>query len=135
MKYIFVLGFCLAVISSSAQVYKFRAFQTHVTEPSDGGKRGNEISWDSTNILVVINLAKQKIKTYGQAEGDYSILESKSVRQADGYDWLIYSVVDEDGEKCTAKLLLFPRTDDMHVANLVVVYPKNEIIFRLRKDE
>ena len=129
MKPILFIVFISCCLTSYSQVYKFKAYQSCLSRHSD--KTIKESEWNNVDILIVINIDKKKINTYGEKEGDYDILKIESDEiMKDSTMMLTYSAIDEDGEKC--KIYTFKYKDGKRT--MVFEYPEIELAFRIRKN-
>ena len=125
----------LSSFSSHSQVYKFKAFQTCVRTPDDA-RDIEETDWNKTDILVVINIDKGKIKTFGNKQGDYDIISvDETVKNNRGDNVVPYIAVDDEGNKCRIEVTIFNDQSGKHTATMNVIYPKVNIVFRLKRDE
>jgi hypothetical protein len=139
MKRLIVLFALFGGLTSYSQVYKFKAFQTYFDE-TNGKRKVLETEWSDVNFLVVINVDKDKIDTYGKKEEHIDIVQTYApTKDANGNDFLSYTGVDDDGDKVRIEVTLFTRTeankDNPHIATLVLVYPLGSILFRLKKND
>ena len=136
MKYLFASLLCLFSYICHSQVYRLRAFSTHVAILNDNG---DEISkpdlWVESETVVVINMDKYKIHTYGQKETDIDLTDKIETRDEKDKISFDYTGVDEDGEKCRITVVVY-KTGQKHVATLIVMHinMKMAVIYRLQKD-
>ena len=134
MKQFLTFGICLLSIVSYSQVYKFKAYQTYVRE--DLSKDIDPAKWNTVDFLVVVNLTKNKINTYGNKEGDYDLIKLTDDYTTKGGDRIItYTAVDEDGEKCTIQIIRYKDADISAAATIVIQYHSGELAFRVKKDD
>ena len=137
MKILIVISAIFAFLPTKAQernqVYKFKAFQTSFYNNSSSSS--NDISWNNTDILVVINLDKNKIQIYAKKTVDLDLLESSSNEDADGNTILSYSAIDEDGIKCRVNVRIFKDQSGKHKATLIIKYSDISVAYRLMSDE
>jgi hypothetical protein len=133
MKYILIGLLCLYGFASYSQVYKFRAFQTAM---SGSDKSNSTLKWNEVNLLVVINLNKDKIQIYAKNAVDIDLLEgSKGWFDADSNAWAQYSGVDESGQKCSIQWEVYKDQTGRHTSTLILTYSDGELVYRLKKPE
>lgn len=92
--------------------------------------------WGECKQLVVINMDKLKIQVYGETETDID-LANRTDPQQDSVKYIFgFTGVDQSGEKCNVKVLVFKADGQKHVANLIILYPsmKMATIYRLKQD-
>lgn len=88
------------------------------------------------DILVVFNIDKGKINTYGEKELNFDIVKTfDKYPNANGDDIFSYTAVDEEGNKCKVMVTIFHQPENGHVATLRIIYKYGSLIFRLKKDE
>lgn len=137
MKKPHALLYLLLFIStiSFGQVYKYKAFQgahirdmSHVISDSD---------YKDMDILIVINLDKKKIKTYGQRELEMDIIDfSHPVTDKDGNQILKMKAVNQEGEDVTAIFKLFSDNTGINIASLAVIFKEGDfLIYRLKNND
>lgn len=138
MKYAFILSFLICSSNIFAQqkepqVYKFRAFQTTLLDDANQSK---EISWHDVDILVVINLDKNKVHIYAENEQDLDLLGiTDNYKDNDKNDWLIYKAVDKSGIECKVKVEIFADNSGKHIATLFIRYGDGDLVYRLKKND
>lgn len=121
------------------QVYKFKAISTKMATFNGQEYVTNETH--KVEFLVVINIDKQKINTYGKAEGDYDIIKTTSTEtKDDGSVIKQFTAIDERGEKCTVALMIYSdsrkdQDQDGCVATLGVTQGNILLVFYLKKDD
>lgn len=96
------------------------------------------MDWQDVDILVVIDMSKNKIKVFSNAEPTYDIILFKGeITNANGDREAGYTCVDEDGIKCTASLVAFVNQDEnaRHVGTLTIEYKNIVYYFRLKRDD
>lgn len=135
-----LLIFLFIPLLGTSQVYKFKAYATKVATFNGKEYVNNEVS--KVNILVVVNLDKQKIKTFGKSEGDYDLIKlQEQETQDDGSVMTTYEAVDNDGTKCLIKFNIYSdlrkrqNTEDAGIANLGICIGDALLLFYLRKDD
>ena len=136
MKYIMLGIISLYSTLSYSQVYKLKAIDSRLEEYDDKGKDTSTRDWVESGILVVVDLTKDKVKTYGEQEGDFDLIKLKN-RYTDiqGNESAIFSAIDRDGKKCEIELIAFKDKEAVNYLNLVFKYPKTSLILRLKKDD
>ena len=138
MKAIFIISGLFIACIAHAQVYKYKAFTTYFSVYDDNGnylRRDDSITVD---FLVVLNMDKRKITTYGKKEGNVDLVsEVTSKDDKRGNTWLQYDGIDDFGEKCIVQIEIFKDQSTGHKCNLFFDYPKmNEaMVFYLKKDD
>lgn len=132
--YILIIA-TIAWSQSYSQVFKFKAFETYQRNNGDM-KSVSEADWIHTDFLVVANLDKDKINTYGQTKGDFDIMKyiSNDTDEDGNTVWKL-ELLDGKAEKCTAEMTFFKNSPNFHVGTLTLYYPYEQIFFRLKKDE
>jgi hypothetical protein len=95
-KSFFILFFIFSIYWLQAQdqiqVYKFKAFQTSIYKTLL--KRADEISWDNTDILVVINIEKNKIKIFAKKNVNLDTIQTYKAQVDDnGNDQLWHDAI------------------------------------------
>jgi hypothetical protein len=141
MKNIITLLFllCGSIIkaqSDESSIYKFKAFET--TSYTKAEKTNDDLEWSKTDILVVVNLEKDKVFTYGKREKNIDLIKDKgSYTDENGDYWINYTGVDEDGDKCGVSLKIFKKSEsyNSHIATLFIEYADFKLVFRLKKDD
>jgi hypothetical protein len=135
MKLILITALFSLPLFSYSQAFKFKAFQTY-WKPATQTRPIREDDWNDADILVVINIDKYKVKTFGRKQGDYDIIKLYDpVINDNGDKVLPLDAVDEDGDKCSILLTIFKDQSNPHVATLGVFYSYGSLNFRLKKDE
>ena len=133
MKYLLAILLSLFYCAGYSQVYKFRAFQTAMTE-SD--KFNAILKWNDANLLVVINLDKDKIQIYAKNTVDIDLLGgSKGWLDADSNAWAQYDGIDESGQKCLVQWEVYKDQTGRHNSTLIITYGDGDLIYRLKKPE
>jgi hypothetical protein len=123
-------------LSSSGQVYKYKAFQFTMAVYDQNGKDTYPNKWDSTDILVVINSDKNKIKIYSKQEQDIDMVSLLSTKKDnDDNTVLVYKCVDGDGKDCRAIFNIFKDQGQIHKETLTIQYSDMAFIYRLRNDD
>jgi len=123
-------------LSSSCQVYKYKAFQFTMEVYDQNGKDTYPNKWDSTDILVVINSDKNKLKIYSKQEQDIDMVSLISNNKDENENTLlVYKCVDDDGKDCRVKIYLFKDQTQLHKETITVQYSDMAFIYRLRNDD
>lgn len=136
MKYIFTLVNLLLIFQVHSQVYKFRAFETTLSEYN--GKEYVQKEDNKTNILVVFNVPDLKVQTYGETKSDIDLTDMIDQHTDSlGGKWLMYNGVDENGKQCEIHLLVYADEQKIQLkeafGSLAIRYDKTLLIFYLRK--
>jgi hypothetical protein len=135
MKRLIVLLVLFGGLTSYAQVYKFRAFQTY-GDNSKGARTIMESDYSKVDFLVVINLDKNRINTYGEKPYQFDIVKAfEPFKNKSDDDVLKYNAVDTDGDECNLTVVIFKNQEAMHTATLIVSYPSFDVHFRLKKND
>ena len=117
--------------TSSAQVRKYRAFQTKYYRIGDSAH-----PWSDVNILVVINVDKNSIQIYSATEQNIDIIKTTQDTYKEKDHWLAFEAVDGDGTKCEIDYDIFKTPDpDGWMMNLILDYGNKYgfIIYKLRQ--
>lgn len=132
MKYTLLAAACLCGYLGYSQVYKFKAFQTAIAGPN----QNDEIKWNSSDILTVINLDKSKVNIYAKETVDMDLISDGRTRKDDEKNLYIdYDAVDQKGVKCTIEIVIFDDQIGRHKATLIIEYEDAHIIYRLKNTD
>lgn len=133
MRIALVVISLLLTHSVYSQVHKFRIFQSSAREPNKVIP-DKEIKWNEVDLLLVVNLDRQKIQVYSSVEQEYDIIkkDSEDLNEEKTF-FTTYSVVDKDGNKCELKLVVFDKSTDKHIGTLAVKYTNVELVYRFKK--
>ena len=127
-----LLGLILmtAVFAASAQVEKYKSFQTKSYNPET---ESSPAEWKDAVILIVKNLEKKKIHIYAKNETDVDILETvKTWNDDEGNSWVKYSGIDESGIKCEIQWEVFKDQTGRHTATMFLEYKNLKCIYRMQ---
>jgi hypothetical protein len=123
-------------LSSPGQVYKYKAFQFTMEVYDANGNDTYPNKWDSTDILVVVNSDKNKIKIYSKQEQDIDMVSLVSTKKDDDDNtFLVYKCVDGEGKDCRVKFYIYKDQTQVHKETLTVQYSDMAFIYRLRDDD
>lgn len=135
-----LLTLLLTPALANSQVYKFKTFLTKLAEYNGSeyiNKETNKVS-----ILVVVNLDKNKIQTYGETPGDYDLVSHSAIEtQSDGSTETSYKAIDGRGDKCNIRLVVFgpgkrkANEETGAVASLGIDYNPVLLVLYLKKDD
>ena len=135
IKIILCGAFALFASLCHAQVYKFKAFETYL-DRSKGKVSIEEADYHQVDLLVVINMDKNKICTYGDKPYQFDIVKlSNAFKNDNGDDVLPYKAVDNDGDECDINVVFFQNREAKHIATMVISYEHFDVYFRLKKDD
>lgn len=122
------------------QVYKLRAYQTKLAEWNGVDYIKKEVN--NVDILVVVNLDKDRIQTYGKVEGDFDIIQR--VRQDNDDDGGItseYKAIDQKGTKVQITLFIYGPAQRKQneqfggIGNMGVLYGDTLLLYYLKKND
>lgn len=123
----------LSINTAIGQVYKFKAFNGYVGKST---LLTSDPYWTDCNILVVVNLDKEKVQIYSKTTQEYDLVGmKKSYEDENGHHWLVYSAVDNSGNKCELDLKIFKDKAPEHFATLILLYSDCTIAYRLKKND
>lgn len=104
-KIIFVLLMCFMSLGISAQTYKYRATSMSYRYVNGYGNWTNWSDWQSTNILIVISIDRDKISIYSKELQEYDIYSSsKWEPDYQGGQTATLKAVNEEGRRCDVRL-------------------------------
>jgi len=98
----------LFTFQSSAQVTKFKSTEFATCIKNDyTGKWGAWSSFKETEVLITIDLSKERIKVFSKVEQVYDIIRyyDKTIDR-DGDETLKFQCVNEDGLKCYVRFVI-----------------------------
>lgn len=133
-KILLFLSIMLIPLMSNADVFKFKCFQDKY-KYMDGSSEG--MDWQSADVLVVIDGAKDKIKIFSHVEQNFDIIKyGNEIVNGNGDKEAYYSCVDQDGVKCSVSLVFFPYKEGArHTATLTIEYANIHYYYRLKRDD
>lgn len=121
-----------------SQVYKFRAFRVAMFPTDEDVKSNNPTTWDSVNLLIVINMDKNKVHIYAEKETDVDIVRLINTfpdKDNKEITWIFEQGVDQDGKDCKIITRLMPPQPSGYTAVLFLEYPIATYGFKLKKNE
>jgi hypothetical protein len=131
MKYLLVV--LLVPMLTNAQLSKFKAFEAY--NSNNVGKDIMDSTWEKVSILVTMDFANKKFKTYGKIWGDYDIVKiERDTLNSSGDNVATYIAIDENGKECTIFLQIFKVNTMPYAAGICIRYPKEELFFKLKGD-
>lgn len=138
MKYILLLLLCLSNYCGYSQVFRLRAFSSHLALLDE---KGDEISnkdlWAQSTDFVVINMDKQKVQVYGNKDIDIDLMSRDIPRKDSDKISFDFTGVDKNGDKCSVTVIVYTGIPETHVATLVISYAavKLAMIYRLKRSD
>ncbi len=134
MKYLLLIGLFIYSSLSYCQVYKFKAFQSKAEDYSIKNKHKE---WEDVDILIVLNLDKKKLYTYGESNAIMDLVNLKTYYDDNGDYWREYDGIDQIGRQSKIQFLIYKDQSGDHCATLFINYEEYTflIIFRLKKDD
>ena len=118
-------------ISYAGGVYKFRCFEDK--QVMKGGAKGTGMDWVKVDMLVVINTEKGQIRIFGATPMDFDIVDYNKTTESDNGDThLHYGVVDANGVRCNAEVVLYKDQSNEHIGTLIFEYANLSYFFRLK---
>jgi hypothetical protein len=132
-RILLIIPVLLCSLSSYSQVTKYKAYQKYW----DDFKLNKPVpvdNWDSASILVVMDFTRMKVRTFGQQTGDFDLLTLKNVKDLDIGKSYLYDAIDNEGDKCTIVIQIFPDQTKRCIAALKIVYDTFGVYFRLESD-
>lgn len=102
---IFVVLLLLSVCELKAQVYKYQTYCFSYKTKSDYGVWSNWSEWEDSDMLVVINLDKERFTIYSTEIQEYDIYEYEG-DEDDRYggETASFKCVDSHGLRCGVRL-------------------------------
>lgn len=139
MKYFIPLIGCLlaAFLTCDAQVVKYRCYASKLNRVDRNGNEIENPDWKKSDILVIVNLDRKKINTYGEVPGNYDLLGNVVTKIGkDNNYYFFYDAIDKDGDKCKIVIKTFAIRNDEN-CNLVigVIYPFGKLTLKLRSND
>lgn len=125
-------------IVSYAQIYKYRAFQSAMVPTDEEVRKNTSTTWDSTNILIVINRDKYKVHIYAEKETDVDIvrlIETYPDKKEKEATWIIEQGVDQEGRDCKIITKQIAAQSSAYTAVLFLEYSVATYIFKLKKND
>lgn len=93
-----------AVMVYADGVYKYQATSLAFKSQNDYGYWSDWSDWESTNVLVVINIDKDRINIYSTSPHEFDIYEyGEIVNESDGGNSFTLKCIDENGLRCTIR--------------------------------
>jgi hypothetical protein len=87
-------------------------------------------------MLVVVNLDKKKIKTYGDSAANYDIIMlNNPIKNKNNDVVLAFHTVDNDGDECDISLTVFKEHNPDHWATMRIKNEIADIVLRLKKED
>lgn len=128
----------LVGLSASAQVEKYKAFNTFFLIYDTAGAIIDTQDSISVDLLVVMNWPKSKINTYGKREGNMDLIQ-KLASKIDEYGdrYVRYEGVDQDGEKCMVQWVIYKIPFNGSDGTLSFYYPKPNVsmVYRMKRND
>ncbi|MBS1493758.1 MAG: hypothetical protein JST55_09610 [Bacteroidetes bacterium] len=123
-----IIVFCFLSIDCKAQdIIKFRAKYTSDMEYKHG--RWSEWSdWETTNILITIDIVDQRIKIFASSTNVLDIYDYET-KESSGSSVLFLYCIDDAGDKCRVR---FRYNEDEDDRELYVDYPTFTVAYALK---
>ena len=127
MKKLFLtVAFGLVSLCATAQsLLKVRAYSTTEKHTYANGIWSDWSPWRDTNILIVIDAAKERITIYSETTQTYDILSDDGESLSDRGDATrTYSCVDENGARCQIRFVKRTKTTQIYAdfSNVILCY-------------
>jgi hypothetical protein len=125
-KLILAIVLSLASLCVSAQsILKVRAYSTSEKHIYSDGSWSEWAPWRDTNILIVIDAAKDRITIYSATTQTYDILTDEGESFSDrGDKTRTYMCVDENGTRCSIRFVKRTTTTQIYADfnNIILCY-------------
>lgn len=132
MRPLLAILFTVLCLAGNAQFTKFKCYQTASFNSDEYAKDITESRFSNVNLLVTIDLHEHQVKTYGQTDGEYTLIHIlNSDTQGNGDMHVTYQAIDEHGDKCKLIISSFADKSHVNVATIVIRYSFTGLIFRL----
>ncbi len=119
-----------------AQEKKVIKFRTVYTSESDK-KYGKWTDWvddeEGKGILVVRDMDKNVVSTYGEKEKKFSVLTVRKMKDHEDYNAYEYDSVDEENARCRV-ILLYAKDETLNYNYLVIEYAYKRIRFAIERE-
>ena len=103
-----LLAFLIMLCSSltaNAEVLKLRSTEYSYKYQYDSGYWSDWSAWESTSVLIVINLSTERVVIYSKVQQEYDIYHySDKDYHSDGSEVITLSCVDADGIQCGMRI-------------------------------
>ena len=103
-----LLAFLIMLCSSltaNAEVLKLRSTEYSYKYQYDSGYWSDWSAWESTSVLIVINLSTERVTIYSELKQEYDIYNSSDTEyKSDGSEIITLSCVDADGIQCEMRI-------------------------------
>ncbi len=104
-KFLLLFAMLLSLSVVYADVYKFQSTSLAYKYLDTDGYWTDWSSWESTSVLIVINLDKDRINIYSKTPQEYDIYDYEDrTYDKDGGETLKFQCVDADGLRCGVRL-------------------------------
>jgi hypothetical protein len=130
MKWIIIAAIFLPLAGHS-QVYKYRCFE-YKTFYDDASREKNK--WDSSNVLIVLDSDRQKLKTFGAKEQDIDLIGLDTAFKSDDGNHLLYRGVNEKGDKCNIEIITYSHSFD-DARGIIMSFKDYSVAVRLKKND
>ena len=126
-----IILFCavfFASVAVHAQVHKYNTTGfSYKLYNETYGYWGEWSDWEYSNLLVVVDLGRERITVYTDERQEYAIYDVDEDRyDSDGDFCLSMSCVDQDGARCGVRLLYNSNSDGMQLyidySDIIIVY-------------
>ena len=125
-KLILTVALGLASLCATAQsLLKVRAYSTTEKHVYSDGSWSDWGPWSDTNILIVIDAAKDRITIYSATTQTYDILSDEGESLSDrGDKTRTYTCVDENGSRCNIRFVKRTTTMQLYADfnNVILCY-------------
>lgn len=131
--YIMLALYLLLAYNGSAQVEKYKAFQSKCYDPQS--QKSTSFKWNDVSILVVLNLTKNKLHIYSESQTDIDILQATQDHTDEyGNIWIKYKGIDESGLRCDIEWVVYKDQSGRHKYTIILEYNNLYCYYRLEED-
>lgn len=107
---------------------RLKSVQMRVVVNDSHGAFVEVLDWQATEVVIVIDLNKEKVKIYSRSPQDFDIVKYVGDETGPyGEKWIRYKCVDKDGKQCTIRLMVYTKayktqTGALYTSNLFIDY-------------
>ena len=131
-RIIFLCAFFLISVTVHAQVYKYSTTGfSYKSYNETYGYWGEWSDWEYSNLLVVLDLGRERITVYTDDLQEYDIYDvDEDQYDSDGDLCLSMSCVDQDGNRCGVRLLY---NDNVEAMQLYIDYSNVTFVYNIEE--
>lgn len=118
-KIIILFAWVLAINTCYSQVFKYKAKQFGFISILDWNT-GDSILWQPCDVLIVVNIDKNKVNVFSEKERNFDIISSEGKKREYKCWSYEYKAVDIDGEKVGLSIAIWDKDGNKHDATLIV---------------